>query len=137
MGNVFRDRVGGWLECGRSQMGASQELRIVQSVLSRLWQRFLEDGNVEEASVHVVPGLRGRKATSIWQQIPKRQASTPADLLRQLSAPRHPSASTVLRLIAQLLKSIEKIYQIRSKTFGSTYSSKLTKIMWNYFNMYF
>ncbi|GFS51753.1 uncharacterized protein TNCV_614111 [Trichonephila clavipes] len=36
----------GRLECGRTQLEVSEELGIAQSVLSRLWQRFQDDGNV-------------------------------------------------------------------------------------------
>ncbi|GFU76018.1 HTH_Tnp_Tc3_2 domain-containing protein [Trichonephila clavipes] len=34
------------LECGRTQLEVSKELGIAQSVISRLWQRFQDDGNV-------------------------------------------------------------------------------------------
>ncbi|KFM58227.1 Transposable element Tcb1 transposase, partial [Stegodyphus mimosarum] len=36
----------GRLECGRTQLEVSDELGISQSVISRLWQRFRDDGNV-------------------------------------------------------------------------------------------
>ncbi|GFV04674.1 cubilin [Trichonephila clavipes] len=39
-------RIIGRLECGRTQLEISEELGIVQSVISRLWQRFQDDGNV-------------------------------------------------------------------------------------------
>ncbi|GFW90003.1 acyl-CoA synthetase family member 2, mitochondrial [Trichonephila clavipes] len=32
-------------ECGRTQLEVSEELGIAQSVISRLWQRFQDDGN--------------------------------------------------------------------------------------------
>ncbi|GFV60592.1 transposable element Tcb1 transposase [Trichonephila clavipes] len=34
------------LECGRTQLEVSEKLGIAQSVISRLWQRFQDDGNV-------------------------------------------------------------------------------------------
>ncbi|GFX71619.1 cubilin [Trichonephila clavipes] len=34
------------LECGRTQLEVSEELGIARSVISRLWQRFQDDGNV-------------------------------------------------------------------------------------------
>ncbi|GFW94285.1 uncharacterized protein TNCV_1432241 [Trichonephila clavipes] len=34
------------LECGRTQLEVCEELGIAQSVISRLWQRFQDDGNV-------------------------------------------------------------------------------------------
>ncbi|GFV48161.1 transposable element Tcb1 transposase [Trichonephila clavipes] len=42
----LRGRIIGRLECGRTQLEASEELGIAQSVISRLWQRFQDDGNV-------------------------------------------------------------------------------------------
>ncbi|GFV29397.1 cubilin [Trichonephila clavipes] len=39
-------RIIGRLECGRTQLEVSEELGIVQSVISRLWHRFQDDGNV-------------------------------------------------------------------------------------------
>ncbi|GFT91090.1 uncharacterized protein TNCV_2008931 [Trichonephila clavipes] len=45
--DVFlRGRIIGRLECGRTQLEVYEELGIAQSVISRLWQRFQEDGNV-------------------------------------------------------------------------------------------
>ncbi|GFU98294.1 uncharacterized protein TNCV_3005781 [Trichonephila clavipes] len=42
----LRVRIIGRLECGRTQLEVSEELGIAQSVISRLWQRFQDDGNV-------------------------------------------------------------------------------------------
>ncbi|GFX83522.1 HTH_Tnp_Tc3_2 domain-containing protein [Trichonephila clavipes] len=39
-------RIIGRLECGRTQLEVSEELGITQSVISKLWQRFQDDGNV-------------------------------------------------------------------------------------------
>ncbi|GFU51173.1 uncharacterized protein TNCV_966631 [Trichonephila clavipes] len=39
-------RIIGRLEWGRTQLKVSEELGIAQSVISRLWQRFQDDGNV-------------------------------------------------------------------------------------------
>ncbi|GFW72303.1 transposable element Tcb1 transposase [Trichonephila clavipes] len=36
----------GRLECGRTKLEVSEEHGIAQSVISRLWQRFQDDGNV-------------------------------------------------------------------------------------------
>ncbi|GFS51755.1 uncharacterized protein TNCV_614121 [Trichonephila clavipes] len=44
--DFLRGRTIGRLECGRTQLEVSEELGIAQSVLSRLWQRFQEDGNI-------------------------------------------------------------------------------------------
>ncbi|GBM92772.1 hypothetical protein AVEN_196236-1 [Araneus ventricosus] len=44
--DFLRGRIIGRLECGRTQLEVSEELGITQSVISRLWQRFQDDGNV-------------------------------------------------------------------------------------------
>ncbi|GFX36468.1 uncharacterized protein TNCV_1254421 [Trichonephila clavipes] len=43
--DFLRGRIIG-LECGRAWLEVSEELGIAQSVISRLWQRFQDDGNV-------------------------------------------------------------------------------------------
>ncbi|PRD21437.1 UNVERIFIED_CONTAM: hypothetical protein NCL1_51719 [Trichonephila clavipes] len=43
--DFLRGRIFGRLECGRTQLEVSEELGIAQSVISRLWQRFQDDGN--------------------------------------------------------------------------------------------
>ncbi|GFV48929.1 uncharacterized protein TNCV_1343381 [Trichonephila clavipes] len=44
--NFLRGRIIGRLECERSHMEVSEEFGIAQSVISRLWQLFQDDGNV-------------------------------------------------------------------------------------------
>ncbi|GFX87953.1 transposable element Tcb1 transposase [Trichonephila clavipes] len=44
--HFLRGRTIGRLECGRTQLEVSEELGIAQSVISSLWQRFQDDGNV-------------------------------------------------------------------------------------------
>ncbi|GFV11105.1 transposable element Tcb1 transposase [Trichonephila clavipes] len=44
--DFLRGRIFGRLESGRTQQEVSEELRIDQSFISMLWQRFQEDGNV-------------------------------------------------------------------------------------------
>ncbi|GFW55836.1 uncharacterized protein TNCV_122201 [Trichonephila clavipes] len=44
--DLLRGRIIGRLECRRTQLEESEELGIAQSVISRLWQRFQNDGNV-------------------------------------------------------------------------------------------
>ncbi|GFX58979.1 transposable element Tcb1 transposase [Trichonephila clavipes] len=44
--DFLRGRIIGRLECGRTQLEVSEELGIAQSVISMLWQRFQDDGNV-------------------------------------------------------------------------------------------
>ncbi|GFS72886.1 uncharacterized protein TNCV_1392921 [Trichonephila clavipes] len=70
--DFLRGRIIGQLECGRTQLEVSEELGIAQSVISRLWQRFQDDGNVSRC---YSPG-RPRVTTPnedlyIWQLLPK------------------------------------------------------------------
>ncbi|GFV76139.1 uncharacterized protein TNCV_4672281 [Trichonephila clavipes] len=44
--DFLRSRIIGRLECGRTQLEISEELGIAQSVISRLWQGYEDDGNV-------------------------------------------------------------------------------------------
>ncbi|GFS85478.1 HTH_Tnp_Tc3_2 domain-containing protein [Trichonephila clavipes] len=44
--DFLRGRIIGRLECGRTQLEVSEELGISQSVISRLWKRLQDDGNV-------------------------------------------------------------------------------------------
>ncbi|GFW71331.1 transposable element Tcb2 transposase [Trichonephila clavipes] len=44
--DFLRGSIIGRLEYGRTQVEVSEELGIIQSVISRLWQRFQDDGNV-------------------------------------------------------------------------------------------
>ncbi|GFS80283.1 transposable element Tcb1 transposase [Trichonephila clavipes] len=44
--DFLRGRIIGRLECRRNQLEVSEEFGIAQSVTSRLWQRFQDDGNV-------------------------------------------------------------------------------------------
>ncbi|GFW51512.1 uncharacterized protein TNCV_4211901 [Trichonephila clavipes] len=42
----LRGRIIGRPECGRTQLEVTKELEIAQSIISRLWQRFQDDGSV-------------------------------------------------------------------------------------------
>ncbi|GFV07265.1 uncharacterized protein TNCV_1312631 [Trichonephila clavipes] len=44
--DFLRSRIIGRQECGRTQLKVSEELGIAQRVISRIWQRFQDDGNV-------------------------------------------------------------------------------------------
>ncbi|GFV15608.1 uncharacterized protein TNCV_4836341 [Trichonephila clavipes] len=46
LGDFLRGRIIGRLGCGRTQLEVSEKLGITQSIISRLWQRFQDDGNV-------------------------------------------------------------------------------------------
>ncbi|GFV85449.1 uncharacterized protein TNCV_3772731 [Trichonephila clavipes] len=69
--DFLRGRIIGRLECGRTQMEVSEELGIAQSVISRLWQRFQDDGNVSRCYSTGRPEFQRRMRTGIWQLLPK------------------------------------------------------------------
>ncbi|GFW82822.1 uncharacterized protein TNCV_3493921 [Trichonephila clavipes] len=62
----------GRLECGRTQLEVSVELGIAESVISRLWQRFQEDG--KGSRCYSTGRLRVTTPNDdryIWQLLPK------------------------------------------------------------------
>ncbi|GFT95815.1 uncharacterized protein TNCV_311681 [Trichonephila clavipes] len=61
--DFLRGRIIGRLECKRSQLEVSEELEIAQSVISRLWQRFQDDGNVSSSLQLPVRQFQGRPCT--------------------------------------------------------------------------
>ncbi|GFS61393.1 uncharacterized protein TNCV_3105711 [Trichonephila clavipes] len=71
--DFLRGRIIGRLECERTQLEVSEELGIAQSVISRLWQRFQDDGNVSRCYSTGRPELQRRMRTGIyiWQLLPK------------------------------------------------------------------
>ncbi|GFS80015.1 transposable element Tcb1 transposase [Trichonephila clavipes] len=48
--DFLRERIIGRLECRRTQLEVSGELGIAQSLISRLWKRFQDDGNLSSAT---------------------------------------------------------------------------------------
>ncbi|GFV54040.1 HTH_Tnp_Tc3_2 domain-containing protein [Trichonephila clavipes] len=73
--------------CGRTLLEVSEELRIAQSVISRLWQRFQDDGNVSRCystgRPRVTTPNEDRYLAVTAKRIRRRTAS---DLSRQLSS---------------------------------------------------
>ncbi|GFV96722.1 uncharacterized protein TNCV_3388151 [Trichonephila clavipes] len=70
--DFLRGRIIGRLECGRAQLEVSKELRIAQSVISRLWQRFQDDGNVSRCYSTGLPRVTmPNEDQYIWQLLPK------------------------------------------------------------------
>ncbi|GFX97380.1 uncharacterized protein TNCV_1077511 [Trichonephila clavipes] len=68
----LRGRTIGRLECGRTQLEVSEELGIGQSVISRLWQRFHDDGNVSRCYSTGHPRVTmPNEDRYIWQLLPK------------------------------------------------------------------
>ncbi|GFU14440.1 uncharacterized protein TNCV_329011 [Trichonephila clavipes] len=50
-----------------------RNLEIAQSVISRFWQGFQDDGNVIDVTAQVAPELQRRMRTGIWQLLTKIQ----------------------------------------------------------------
>ncbi|GFU99241.1 uncharacterized protein TNCV_795811 [Trichonephila clavipes] len=77
----------GRLECGRTQLEISEELGIAQSVISRLWQRFQDDGNVSRCYSTGGPRVTMTNEDRYLAVTAKRnRRSTASDLSRQLSS---------------------------------------------------
>ncbi|GFV60550.1 transposable element Tcb1 transposase [Trichonephila clavipes] len=66
--DFLRGRIIGRLKCGRTQLEVSEELGITQSVISRLWQRFQDDGNVSRCYSTGPHELQRRMKTSSYCQ---------------------------------------------------------------------
>ncbi|GFX07260.1 uncharacterized protein TNCV_2972371 [Trichonephila clavipes] len=72
LGDFLRGRIIRRLECGRTQLEASKELGIAQNVISRLWQRFKDDGNVSRCHSTGHPQVTTpNEDRYIWQLLPK------------------------------------------------------------------
>ncbi|GFX91690.1 transposable element Tcb1 transposase [Trichonephila clavipes] len=83
--DFLHGRIIGRLECGRTHLEVSEELGITQSVISRLWQRFQDDGNVSRCYSPGRPRVTMPKEDRYLAIITKRiRQSTASDLSRQL-----------------------------------------------------
>ncbi|GFV97796.1 uncharacterized protein TNCV_3076301 [Trichonephila clavipes] len=74
LGDFLRGRIIGRLECGRTQLEVSEELEIDQSVISWLWQRLQDDGNVSRCYSTGRPRVtmpNEDRYIYIWQLLPK------------------------------------------------------------------
>ncbi|GFV04890.1 HTH_Tnp_Tc3_2 domain-containing protein [Trichonephila clavipes] len=64
----LRGRIIGRLECGRTQVEVSEELGIAQSVISRLWQRFQDDGNKQGTASDLSRQFSSATGTTVSRQ---------------------------------------------------------------------
>ncbi|GFV73424.1 uncharacterized protein TNCV_3389401 [Trichonephila clavipes] len=70
--DFLHGRTIGRLECGRTQLEVSEELGIAQNVISRLWQRFQDNGNVSRCYSTGRPRVTTPNEDQyIWQLLPK------------------------------------------------------------------
>ncbi|GFX53866.1 transposable element Tcb1 transposase [Trichonephila clavipes] len=91
--DFLRGRIIGRLECGRTQLEVSEELGIAQGVISRLWQRFQDDGNVSRCYSRGRPRVTTPNGDRyIWQLLPKETdgAQHQTCLVSSLQLPRAP-----------------------------------------------
>ncbi|GFU20397.1 HTH_Tnp_Tc3_2 domain-containing protein [Trichonephila clavipes] len=85
--DFLRGRIIGRLECGRTQLEVSEQLGIAQSVISKLWQRFPDDGNVSRYYSTRRPRVITLNEDRYLAVITKRnRQSTASDLSCQLSS---------------------------------------------------
>ncbi|GFU44273.1 uncharacterized protein TNCV_3041161 [Trichonephila clavipes] len=68
----LRGKIIGRLECGLTQLEVSDELRIAQRIIPRLWQRFQDDGNMSRCYRTSHPRVTTpNEDRYIWQLLPK------------------------------------------------------------------
>ncbi|GFV60144.1 transposable element Tcb1 transposase [Trichonephila clavipes] len=85
--DFLRGRIIGGLKCGRTLLDVSEELGIAQSVISRLWQRFQDDGNGSRCYSTGHPRVTTPNVDRYLAVTAKRnRRSTASDLSRQLSS---------------------------------------------------
>ncbi|GFX73222.1 HTH_Tnp_Tc3_2 domain-containing protein [Trichonephila clavipes] len=87
--DFLRGRIIRRLECGRTQLEVSEELGIALSVISRLWQRFQDDGNVSRCYSTGRPRVTTpNEDRYIYLAVTakRNRQSTASDLSRQLSS---------------------------------------------------
>ena len=90
----LRGRIIGRLECERTQLEVSEELGIAHTVISRLWQRFQDDGNVSRCYSTGHPRVTTPNEDRYLAVTAKRnRLSTASNLSRQLSSATGTTAS--------------------------------------------
>ncbi|KFM74705.1 Transposable element Tcb1 transposase, partial [Stegodyphus mimosarum] len=95
--DFLRGRIIGRLECGRIQLEVSDELGIAQSVISRLWQRFQDDGHVSRRYTIGRPRVTTPNEANLAVTAKRNRRSTASDLSRQTCQMR-PLTATHCRL---------------------------------------
>ncbi|GFX27777.1 SCAN domain-containing protein 3 [Trichonephila clavipes] len=84
--DFLRSRIIERLECGHTQLEVSEELGISQSVISKLWQRFQDDGNIiKEELIAITSLLTTTKGTDICTAVRNSLAEKEIDLKKIVS----------------------------------------------------
>ncbi|GFW17410.1 uncharacterized protein TNCV_3240401 [Trichonephila clavipes] len=85
--DFLRGRIIGRLECGRILLEVSKELGIAQIFISRLWQRFQDDGNVSRCYSTGRPRvITPNENRYLAVTLKRNRRSTASDLSRHLSS---------------------------------------------------
>ncbi|GFY16486.1 HTH_Tnp_Tc3_2 domain-containing protein [Trichonephila clavipes] len=85
--DFLRGRNIGRLECECTQLEVSEELGIAQNVISRLWQRFQDDGNVNRCySTGRLRVTTPNEDRYLAVTAKRNRRSTASDMSRQLSS---------------------------------------------------
>ncbi|GFV54921.1 transposable element Tcb1 transposase [Trichonephila clavipes] len=85
--DFLRGRIIVRLECGRTQLEVSEELGIAQSIISRLWKQFQDEGNQSRCYSTGRPRVTTPNEDRHLAATAKRnRRSTTSDLSRQLSS---------------------------------------------------
>ncbi|GFV25789.1 transposable element Tcb1 transposase [Trichonephila clavipes] len=124
--DFLRGRIIGRPECGRSQLEVSEELGIPLRVISRLWQRFQDDGNVSRCNSTGRPRVTTPNEDRYLAVTAKRnRRSTASDLSRQLSSATGTTVSrqTVYRRLGHI-----GLYARRLSRFSLQSNSRRTVI---------
>ncbi|GFW50797.1 HTH_Tnp_Tc3_2 domain-containing protein [Trichonephila clavipes] len=95
LNDFLRGRIIGRLECRRTQLDVSEELGIAQTVISRLWQRFQDDGNVSRCYSPGRPQVNTPNEDLHFAVTPKRNRWSTALYLSRL--PSSATGKTVSR----------------------------------------
>ncbi|KFM57771.1 Transposable element Tcb1 transposase, partial [Stegodyphus mimosarum] len=103
--DFLRSRIIGRLKCRRTQLEVSDELGIAQSVISRFWQRFQDDGNViRRYSTGRLRVTTPNEDRYLAVTAKRNRRSTASDLSRQFSSVTGTTISrlTVYRRLGQI-----------------------------------
>ncbi|GFW34676.1 uncharacterized protein TNCV_953041 [Trichonephila clavipes] len=125
--DFLRGRIIGRLECRRTQLELSKKLGIAQSVISRFWQRFQEDGNVSRCYSTGRPRVTTPNEDWYLAVTAKRiRRSTASDLSRQLSSATGTTASRQkvyrrLDLIVYMLVGLSDVFHLPQLTVACDY----------------
>ncbi|GFW71358.1 HTH_Tnp_Tc3_2 domain-containing protein [Trichonephila clavipes] len=119
--DFLRGRIIGRLECGRTQLEVSEELGITQSVNTRLWQPFQDDGNVSRCYSTGHPRVTTPNEDRYLEATAKRKRrSTASDPSRQLSSATGTAVSRqiVYRRLGQMLVGLSDVFHLPQLTVG-------------------